>query len=111
MSNKITIAGKEYVISPLRMKHLRQITEMLKQDAPTAVYESLSRFFPYIAASIQEKQPEFKQESIDDGTLDEINTAWIAVIDYSGIKIVPKVETKPAVPAEETQPLALPTVQ
>jgi hypothetical protein len=94
--DKVTIAGKEYSIAPLKLKHLKLITEMLKTEAPTAVYESLSRFFPFIAASIQEKNPEFKAEMIDEGTLDEINSAWTRIIDYSGIKIVPKVgEPKP----------------
>jgi hypothetical protein len=95
--DKVTIAGKEYFIAPLKLKYLKLITEMLKEPAPTAIYESLSRFFPFIAASIQEKQPDFKVETIDEGTLDEINTAWAKIIDHSGIKIVPKLgETKPA---------------
>jgi hypothetical protein len=94
--SKVTIAGKEYEISPLKMKHIRAITEMVKANAPSGVYDSLSRFFPYITASIKEKNPDFTQEMIEDGTLDEINTVVTTVIDYSGIKITAKSgEAKP----------------
>jgi hypothetical protein len=97
MSEKVTLGGKEFPISPLRVKHLKQITSMLAGDVPTGVYESIERFFPFMVASIQVEDPTFNSEKLEDATLDEINKAWTAIIDCSGIKIVTKTgETKPA---------------
>lgn len=93
--NIVTIGGKDYEISPLRLKHLKQITTLLSKDAPTDVYASLERFYPFITFSIQQKDPSFTVEMIDEGTLAEINNVVNAVIDYSGIKVVAKGEQKP----------------
>jgi hypothetical protein len=98
VKDRVVIAGQEYTISPLRLKHLREISELVAKPAPTAAYQNLARFFPYIVASIKEKAPEFSESLLDEATLDEVSNAWTMILEFSGIKIVSKQgETKPAV--------------
>jgi hypothetical protein len=87
---KVKINGSAYNLSPLRLKYLRQITEMLREDTPTDLYENLSRFFPFITISIKEYHPNFTQEILTEGTLGEISDAWSALIECSGIKLSTK---------------------
>lgn len=86
----VTIDGKEYTISPLRLKYLREISEMVSKPVTASAYASIERFFKYITLSIQEKHPEFKSETIDECTADQAIAIWTDVLNLSGIRIISK---------------------
>lgn len=120
---KVKINNVEYEISPLRMKHLKRITTLLSSTAPSGIYADLERWFPFILDSIKEKNASFNEEILQEATMDEINLAWAAIVNISGIVIRTKVgETKPttttvpastgpASSADSQPPLATPTLQ
>lgn len=93
---KITIGGNLYEVSPLRCKHLKQLSTITGQgDVIRGTYADLERFAPYITFSLQQKQPEFTQDMLEDATLQEFLDAWNAVISCSGIKFVTSGEKEP----------------
>ena|ERR1700677_3678022 len=93
---QVVIGTTAYELSPLRMKYIKQVSALVKEQAPTEVYASVSRFFPIITASIQTKNPTFTEDKLEDATLEQVLTAWAAVVDVSGITITTKVgEPKP----------------
>jgi len=92
----VVINGTTYILSPLRCKYLRQISEVLASGtlAPTkGIYTEIEKFMPYIAASIKEKVPTFDQALLDELTLQEFMDTWTQVVAISGIRVVPKEET------------------
>lgn len=96
MENKIIkVAGKEYEASPLRMKHLKRLTEMMNEPRPKDIYSVLSRWFPFIFASISDLNSEFKSEQVDEMTSQEVNDAVVVIAELSGIKMVSSGETMP----------------
>lgn len=97
MSEKITINGKEYILSPLRLKHLRRINETLKEAPSGSIAVLLDRYSPYVTASIQEHNPDFKKEQLEELTFAEFLGAWQSTLTASGI-IVQKKEGE-AVPS------------
>lgn len=101
-TDKVLINGKEYKISKLRCKHLRQLSEVLavakeekaKGEAP-GLYASLERWMPFIIDSIKVNHPEFGQAEVDDMTMDEVLYVWNAITAYSSVTFTSG-ETKPA---------------
>ena len=102
MVDQVTINGVSYELSPLRCKHLREISEILSKGtlAPAkGVYSEVEKWMPYIAASIKTKKPDFDATLLDELTLQEFTDTWNSVIGISGIKVVSKGE---AIPAQQT---------
>ena len=89
-ARSITINEKSYEVSPLRCKHLRQITEELSRPQPTALWPTLQRWLPYIKDSVLVKYPEFKEPELEEMTIMEVNQAWATILEVSGIQMVDK---------------------
>ena len=97
MSTKVTINGKEYEAAPLKVKHLRKITEMLAERDDSGkqnFFNTLSRWIPFITESIQALNKDFTAEMVDEASVDELLTAWNTIVAASGIKFTSG-ETKP----------------
>lgn len=95
----VTINGTEYTLSPLRCKHLREISEQLQNgalNAPKGVYSEIARWMPYITTSIKIKSPDIPNDLVDELTLQEFTDTWEKILQLSGIKVVPKGEQAPA---------------
>lgn len=95
----VTINGKQYELSPLKMKALKEISRILTgtsmETLKKGVYDSLERWSPFIVDSIKVKSPDFKVEELEEATLQEFMDAWQKLGEISGIKLVNKGETKP----------------
>jgi hypothetical protein len=88
---KLTINGTDYELSPLRCKHLKEISAILKNGitAPTKdVYSEIEKWMPYIADSIKVKTPTFDASLLDEMTLQEFTDTWNAIVALSGIKVI-----------------------
>jgi len=97
--NKVTISGKEYRVSPLRCKHLKEISKIISstQFSPQAgTYQDLERWMPFILASLKVNHPDFTTEDLEEMTLQEFTSIWSKVVEISGITVVSKGETPPA---------------
>lgn len=94
----VTINGTEYELSPLRCKHLREISETLAAGtpAPKGVYAEIMQWSKYIGESIKTKSPNFDFELLGELTLQEFTDTWNLVVAISGIKVVSKGEVAPA---------------
>lgn len=92
---KITIGEKEFELSPLRLKHIKAITSMVGQPAPTSIIASLARWTPYLLDSIKVKNPDFKEEDLDEATLPELTAASDALLVVSGLVIKKQGEATP----------------
>lgn len=95
---KVTINKKEYILSPLKMKYLKQISTILSAGVATTggVYSSFERWMPFIVASISENAPEFTNEMMDEMTVQEYTDTWTKLLQISGIQVTNKGEAKPA---------------
>lgn len=97
---KVTINGTEYQLSPLRCKHLREISKMLSDglaNVPTkGVYAEIEKWTPYIGDSIRVKSTSFDDVLLGELTLQEFTDTWNALVGISGIKVVSKGEGNPA---------------
>lgn len=92
----VKINGKEYQIHPLKVKHLRRITEIMKENQKSpGLFVSLDRWSPFILESIQVYNPNFTEDDLSEATLNELMTAWDTIVQESGIKFVTG-EPKPA---------------
>lgn len=81
----VTFSGKQYPVNPLRLKHLKKITQILADPAPTAVYQNLSRWFPFVCDAVG-----VTEDQLEEATMQEVSDAWEVILDASGIKIVNK---------------------
>lgn len=102
VSNKIIIAGKDYEISKLRLKHLRKLSEVLLEvkrqkeaGEQGQLYDRVNSWGEFIIASIQIKHPEFGQEQIDEMTMDEVLAGWNQVLAFSSVQLVGETKTAP----------------
>jgi len=95
---KITINGIEYELSPLKLKHLKEITVKVAKGLPSGVSATLDTWLPYLLYSIKVKNPNFQDSELDEATLKEITDAADVLLAVSGIVIknVLKGEQKPA---------------
>jgi hypothetical protein len=101
--NTVTINGKEYEISPLLMKHLRGISDMVGKDFSGDVFVALNRWREYITFSIQVKTPDFNPEELDNMTMNDYIALWVKVQNISGIKLSAKQgETQPSTATAQT---------
>lgn len=98
-ANIVCINGVNYPLSPLRCKHLKQISKILKEPRTVTadnVWDALSQWVPFIGESIRMAgHPEFKDEMLDEMTLTEFGEAWTKVTQISGVALVPAGETRP----------------
>jgi len=92
---KVTIEGKEYILSPLRCKHLRQISAILREQPTGGLFSAIERWMPFVSDSIKIKTPDFDPALIEEMTLQEFNDVWKKIIEISGIALSPKGEQKP----------------
>jgi hypothetical protein len=90
MPEKININGKEYTLSPLRLKHLRRINDTLKEPPSGSIAVLLDRYSPYITASIQGNDPDFKKELLEELTFEEFLNTWQLTLRASGIIVQKK---------------------
>lgn len=109
---KVTIDGKAYLVGPLRCKHLRQISKLLKDKSQqnTTDFTSVERWMPFVLDAIKSKNPEFKEETLDEMTLQEFNDTWNLIVGISGVQLTAKGEAKPALNGEKStveSPLAV----
>lgn len=99
--DKITIDGKEYHISPLRCGELKQIDKILKERTAngfvTAGFSDLDVWGPFMAKAIRREHNDFKEEQLDEMTLQEFLDGWNRLCELSGIKLQPKGESMPTV--------------
>jgi hypothetical protein len=95
--NKVRVNGKEYVISPLKCKHLRKISEILSQttEAPQGAYGEIAKWLPFILASVQVEQPNVTIEELEEMTLQDFTDIWLAITEISGYKMVKRGEMTP----------------
>lgn len=98
MEDKVTINGTEYAISPLRCKHLREISKLVKDESikKSTDFTAVEKWMPFIFDAIRSKNPEFTQAILDEATLQEFNDAWKKIVEISGVQMVKVGETKPA---------------
>lgn len=96
--NSVTINGQSYELSPLRCKHLKQISALLTQDTQIVpgkgVYAEIEKWMPFIAQSIKIKNPTFDEALLDELTLQEFQDTWNAVVQMSSIR-----EAQPITPS------------
>jgi len=115
VDRKVTINEKEYEISPLRCKHLRTISKILRDRTQTTTdFSSVERWMPFVLESLQIKHKEFTQEMLDEMTLQEFNDTWERIVAVSGVQLASKGEVKPVakeVSKEDTPVLASTAVQ
>lgn len=98
VDRQVTIDGKEYTVSPLRCKHLRQISKILKNKEAQSIqdFSSVERWMPFVLDSLKTLHSEFTQDQLDEMTLQEFNDTWEKIVAISGVQLTGKGETKPA---------------
>lgn len=85
----VKINEKEYEISPLKIKHLRRISDVLIETRNEAgLFKSIERWIPFIFESIKARNPKFTEEEMAEATLDEVSQAWDNLVKISGIKLI-----------------------
>jgi hypothetical protein len=99
VSRIVTINEQEFEVSPLRCKHLRTISKILRdKSAQTATdFSSVERWMPFVLDSLQIKHKDFTQDKLDEMTLQEFNDTWEKIVAISGVQLAGKGETKPVV--------------
>jgi len=92
---KITIAGKEYQASPLRLKQLRQISQILSNpQAPKTGWQDVERWLPFVLDCLKVYNPDITNEVLDEMTIQEFTDGWKAIAEGSSVQLN-KGETKP----------------
>jgi len=89
MTIDVIIGGVQYKASPLKLKHLRQISEMLTKGItpPKTVFEDISPWMPYVFECIQANHPEFDIKLLEELTAQDFFDMWIAIANNSGVKL------------------------
>lgn len=98
MDNKVTFAGREFELSPLRLKHLRRISKQIEETGAsprTPTFSDLDKWLPYIGDSISVIHQDFDRNLLDEMTIEEFGTVWQKILAVSGFKVVPKGEAQP----------------
>ena len=89
MNVQITIGGKPYQASPLRLKHLRSISEILASGipAPKSGYEDIARWLPFVYDCVKVNHAEFTMVDLDEMSAQEFHEAWKTIVDNSSVKL------------------------
>src|SRR3954468_13819504 len=87
IDNKVNIDGKEYEVSKLRCKHLRQLSLLVKEP-PGKGFEIIDRYMPYLFESLKIKNPSITMEVLDELELQEFSDAWKKVVALSGVQLL-----------------------
>lgn len=98
----ITIAEKEYIVSPLRCKHLKEITKLLADSSKrvtTNTYADIDRWMPFMLDSLRFKNPDIDENILGEMTLQEFQDGWGEIVRISGIKVVNKGGEAQSVPS------------
>lgn len=86
---KVKINGKEYEVSPLKVKHLRRISSILSENKQVlGTFNSIERFVPFMLESIQVRNPNFTEDDLSEASLQELLDAWEVIVKSSGIKFI-----------------------
>lgn len=105
--SSVTINGKEYLLSPLRMKYLKQLANVLSTQRSTNMVDVFTFWNKFIVASIQDGgSPDFNEAELDELTPNELMDTWNKVKELSGITIGPKGERTPSAPTGDTSTAA-----
>jgi hypothetical protein len=85
-----SIQGQVYEIGPLKCKHLRQISVILKdKSAQTATdFSSVERWMPFVFDSLKLKNADITQDLLDNMTLQEFNDTWEKIVAISGVSVI-----------------------
>lgn len=95
MYKQITINNQLYKISPLKCKHLREITEVLLLKEPNNNLLSLIEHWgSFIYESLKVKHPEVTRDFVENLTLEQVKELQNSVLEISGIKFVSNSESK-----------------
>ncbi len=90
MNNKVKLNNQEYTVSPLKCKHLRKISELVKSGlASTGTFSDLEQFAPFILDSVKVNHPDFTEDLIYESTLQEVLDTWNTIVAISGIEFKP----------------------
>jgi hypothetical protein len=89
MNATVTIAGKNYEAAPLRLKHLRLISEKLASGipAPKSSYDDVAPWLPLVLDCLKVNHPELTIDSLDEMSGQEFYDAWQAIIEVSKVKM------------------------
>lgn len=94
--NSITINGKEYQFGKLRLKHIKEISDLLSnKEKKSTFYDQITQWIPIIAEVISYKHPGFDAKLLEELELQQLSEGWDKIINFSGIKIETKGEQKP----------------
>ena len=91
MNVSVTIAGKQYQAAPLRLKHLRTISEILASGipAPKSGYEDIARWMPFVYDCVKVNHTELTMVDLDEMSAQEFHEAWQAIVTNSSVKLTP----------------------
>ena len=105
MNTTITIAGKKYDAAPLRLKHLRLISERVAKGIPVpkSAYEDVEPWLPLVLECVKINHPEVTLDTLDEMSGQEFYDAWQAIIAASKVKIVGE-----AAPIQQTGASSMP---
>lgn len=97
VDNVVVIDGTSYTLAPLQMRHLREISTLLQnvESAKGGIIGALDRWMPYIRYSLKKNNPDFKDEMLDELTLEQFTEVWYKVTKVSGVTFTEKGEQKP----------------
>lgn len=91
MRKRIKIVGRSYILSPLRCKYLRRLTEEYEeQRGVPSIEETIQMTLPYILESLRECQPWITNEVLDEMIVEEMNDVFKEVIKLSGMTLSKK---------------------
>ena len=102
MNATIVIGGVEYQAAPLRLKHVKAISQILSQRSSNPVKATgyaydIEPWVPFIVDALKPNQPNITPDIVEDMTLQEFNDAWNIIVNNSGIKVTgektPKAES------------------
>ena len=90
----ITIGEKSYQISPLKLKQVREISNILQArmknpdwNKDQSPFVEIETWLPFLLQSLKVHNPDVTQEVLEDMTLTEFTEAWNVVVNESGIKL------------------------
>lgn len=84
----VKINEKEYEFAPLKVKHLRRMIALLSEKKDSGLFKMLDRWSPFVFESIKAKNPDFKEDELNEATLEELSAAWDTIVKASGIKFI-----------------------
>ena len=101
MNVTIVLGGKEFQAAPLRLRQVREISQILSQRAanPTKAVgyaADVQCWVPFMVEALKINHPDITSDAVEEATLQEFNDAWTAIVSNSGVTIkqgesIPKV--------------------